>query len=112
MATKNRFKTNSGSVDFNDPSVLVSPQNQVNREEEIKPQTIVDTTASDTSSNEGKMKSKNLLAGKFKKKPESKTYSLYLDGDVIAALDELANENNVSRSNALNALLRDVLLGE
>ena len=71
---------------------------------------IIDTTSIEISSGEGRPK--NLLAGKIKKKPESKTYSLYLDGDVVAALDELAKQNNLSRSNALNALLRDVLLDE
>lgn len=51
----------------------------------------------------------NLLAGIVEQKPAGKTYALYLDSDVVAALDKLAKQNKVSRSKALNSLLRNIL---
>lgn len=52
----------------------------------------------------------NLLAGILEQKMTAKTYALYLEADVVAELDKLAKRNKVSRSKALNSLLRSILI--
>lgn len=54
----------------------------------------------------------DLLAGLSEKKPETKSYSFYLDNDVVVQLDKLAKKNKKSRSKVLNTLLRNYLLSE
>ena len=52
----------------------------------------------------------NILEGVIEQKPAGKSFALYLDTDVVAALDKLAKQNKVSRSKALNSLLRNILI--
>ena len=52
----------------------------------------------------------NLLAGIADEKPKGKTYSVYLDDDVVEALDSVAKQNSSSRSKVLNILLRNFFL--
>lgn len=52
----------------------------------------------------------NLLAGITDEKPKGKTYSVYLDDDVVEALDQVAKQNKSSRSKVLNVLLRNFFL--
>lgn len=54
----------------------------------------------------------DLLAGLTTKKIETKSYSFYLDSEVIVQLDKLAKKNKTSRSKVLNTLLRNYLLSE
>lgn len=44
------------------------------------------------------------------KKRRGKSCVLYLDNDVVAAVDKIAKANNISRSKAMNALLSNYLL--
>ena len=57
-------------------------------------------------------KKANPLAGKVRKKREAKSYGFFLDNDVVEALEKLAKQNKISTSQALNLLLRDLLLDE
>lgn len=57
-------------------------------------------------------KKANPLAGKVKRKRDAKSYGFFLDNDVVAALEKLASKNKISTSQALNLLLRDLLLDE
>ena len=52
----------------------------------------------------------NILAGKVKKKRDAKSYGFFLDNDVVEALEKLAKQNKISTSQALNLILRDLLL--
>lgn len=52
----------------------------------------------------------DLLAGITDEKPKGKTYSVYLDDDVVEALDRVAKQNKSSRSKVLNILLRNFFL--
>ena len=56
---------------------------------------------------DGKLDIKSLLSDK--KKPKSKTHSLYLDDDIYEKLEKVAKSNKVSVSKALNELLRTIL---
>lgn len=51
-----------------------------------------------------------ILAGMSEKKSAAKSYAVYLDNDVVAALDKVAAKSKLSRSKALNEILRSVLL--
>ena len=51
-----------------------------------------------------------ILAGMSEKKSAAKSYAVYLDNDVVAALDKVATKSKLSRSKALNEILRSVLL--
>lgn len=51
----------------------------------------------------------DILAGLVEKKPEAGAYSIYLDTDVVAAIDDLAKKADVSRSKAINTMLRNLL---
>ena len=54
--------------------------------------------------------SHDLLAGITNEKPKGRTYSVYLDDDVVEALDRVAKENKSSRSKVLNILLKNFFL--
>lgn len=54
--------------------------------------------------------STNLLGDLSKKKPAGKNFTVYLDLDVVAAADNLAKENGLSRSTVINTLLKGILL--
>ena len=54
----------------------------------------------------------NLLAGMKEKKPKAKSYGFYLEDDVVEALENLAAQNESSKSKVLNTLLRNLLLNE
>lgn len=60
-----------------------------------------------TLTKDGKLDIKSLLSDK--KKPKSKTHSLYLDDDIYEKLEKVAKSNKVSVSKALNELLRTIL---
>ena len=60
-----------------------------------------------TLTKDGKLDIKSLLADK--KKPKSKTHSLYLDDDIYEKLEKVAKANKISVSKALNELLRSIL---
>jgi len=51
----------------------------------------------------------DLLAELEEKKPESKAYSIYLDVDVVEAVDKIAKIRKTSRSKVVNLLLRNIL---
>ena len=138
MAGKNRFKQAAPTINFDDPAVLTSvPPVQVHEveqpvfetpevkeekkpevkapvvekraEEPVKP---VEVPAEDEepAKAEKKTAKENLLAGEVEQKASAKSYALYLETDVVDALDKLAKQNKLSRSKALNALLRKVLM--
>lgn len=52
----------------------------------------------------------DLLAELKEKKPKSNSYSLFLDDEVVEALDKLAKQNKSSRSKVANTLFRNLLL--
>ena len=52
----------------------------------------------------------DLLAELKEKKPKSGSYSLFLDDEVVDALDKLAKQNKSSRSKVANTLFRNLLL--
>ena len=54
----------------------------------------------------------NLLGDLTKKKPAGKNFTVYLDLDVVAAADNLAKENGLSRSTVINTLLKGILLDQ
>ena len=51
----------------------------------------------------------DFLAELEDKKPESKAYSIYLDVDVVEAVDKIAKKRKTSRSKVINLLLRNML---
>lgn len=51
-----------------------------------------------------------LLNRKMKDKRKAKSYGFYLDSDVVEALEDLAEKTGTNTSNALNTLLRAILL--
>ena len=51
----------------------------------------------------------NPLAGKIETKPEGKSYGFYLSNEAVEKLEKLAQQNNCSKSKALDLLLRSVL---
>lgn len=53
--------------------------------------------------------SPDLLAGLTDKKADTKSYSFYLDSDVVARLDRLAKKTKTSRSKVLNTILKNYL---
>lgn len=53
----------------------------------------------------------DLLKSLAKNKPVYKTYSFYLEEDVNKALEKLAKQNKVNKSQLLNELLKNILLG-
>ena len=50
-----------------------------------------------------------LLADKIPFKPTGKSYSIYMEDDIIAAVDNLAAKLHTNRSKTINTLLRSVL---
>lgn len=55
----------------------------------------------------------NILSDLLPEKPEAKAYSLYLDVDVIEAIDQMAaGSKGLNRSKIANALLRKALFSE
>ena len=115
MAKGNRFKTAAPTIDFDDPSVLtarpadVTPAAPIVEEEIIPAAPVVEEKPKAAAP---KVEVENLLAGKIAKKQAGKSYAIYLDTDVVDALDKLAKQNKLSRSKALNELLRGLLLKE
>ena len=109
MAKGNRFKSAAPTIDFDDPAVLtVKPSEVVKKEEPVIPAAPIDEAPIAPE----KKTVENLLAGKIAKKQAGKSYAIYLDTDVVDALDKLAKQNKLSRSKALNELLRGLLLKE
>lgn len=49
----------------------------------------------------------NPLVGMLEDKPAGRGHSFYLEADMAAALDRFAKQNKVSKSKALNAILRN-----
>lgn len=124
MASKNRFKTSGPTVNFNDPAVLTVVPADLQEELPV-PVVIPEKKAEPTPQPEKVEKPKeekpaeekkdtaqkeNILEGMVEPKSTGKTYALYLETDVVAALDKLAKQNKVSRSKALNTLLRNMLI--
>ena len=101
-ARGNRFK-NSMSVDFDDPTALTVVPEQGSKVEGEEPES-VETKAVRAISKE------NPLAGKVEQKVKGKSYGFYLDDDVVLALEKLAKQNKISKSKALNMLLREILM--
>lgn len=138
MAGKNRFKQAAPTINFDDPAVLTSvPPIQPQEVEqpvveapvvveekkpepmspvaEKKPEAAEKTdeapvVSEEPAKAEKKPAKENLLAGEVEQKATAKSYALYLETDVVDALDKLAKQNKLSRSKALNALLRKVLM--
>ena len=52
----------------------------------------------------------NPLAGMVEKKTGAKAYTYYLEDEVAQAIDKLAKQNKISKSKALNMLVKDLLL--
>ena len=50
-----------------------------------------------------------MLADKIPFKPTGKSYSIYMEDDIIAAVDNLAAKLHTNRSKTINTLLRSVL---
>lgn len=88
--TNNRFKKNNPPVDFDDPAALTA----VPEETPVVEQPITN----------------NPLAGILDQKPTAKSYGYYLDDDVAKAIEKLAKQNKTSKSKALNALLKKILI--
>ena len=114
MAEKpNRFLKNHPPVepaDFNPEALLYAGREETPTnaaEENSKPKEKASATKS-----QSKTVVDNPLAGKITKKPTSKSYAIYLDEEVVEAVDKLAKQNKLSRSKALNELLRTILLSE
>lgn len=121
MATKNRFKTSAPTVNFNDPSVLTVVPADVQedlpvpvvipeKKEETKPTPQPKKEVAIKEEKKEPAQMENILEGMMEQKATGKTYALYLDLDVVTALDKLAKQNKVSRSKALNTLLRNMLI--
>ena len=98
----NRFKGNKPTIDFDDPVVLTSVPAEVEQEvvpvkEKVESQTVevVDV--------------KDILADGENAKPRGKTYSIYFEADVMAAIDKLAKQSKLPRSKVINKLLRTML---
>lgn len=94
--TNNRFKKNNPPVDFDDPAALTAIPAA---SEEAPPAEPVVRPVKD-----------NPLAGILDQKPTAKSYGYYLDDDVAQAIERLAKQNKTSKSKALNALLKKILL--
>lgn len=57
--------------------------------------------------------SQNTLVNlKFDQKKKARSYAVYLDEEVVLALDQLATQHETSRSNVLNTILKNVLFTE
>ena len=104
--TRNRFKKNVPDVDFDDPSVLtvipaeVQGEQEEEREEKKGEAAVIDPPAAE----------KVPLIDMLEKKAEGKNFTLYLDLEVVAKLDEMATASGNSRSKVANTLLRKFLL--
>lgn len=100
--TRNRFKKNVPEVDFDDPSVLTVIPAEVQGEQEEKREeaAVIDPPVAEEMS----------LVDILGKKAEGKNFTLYLDLDVVAKLDQMAKASGNSRSKVANTLLRKMLL--
>ncbi len=108
---KNRFKSSGPTIDFNDPSVLTVVPAAVQEEpvkEEGKPDPVVVEEVKETPIAE-EAPVNNVLS-KIQKKPEGKSCSFYLDVDVLAAIEKVAKQNKISKSQLVEAVLRDYLI--
>ena len=113
--TKNRFKDNNHTIDFDDPAALTAVpvvHGPVEAEKPVEP--VKKPVAKTEKIEEEKpvaLKS-DLLAGLMqdKAKPKAKSYGFYLDDEVVDALEKLAKQNKSSKSKVLNTLLRSILL--
>ena len=82
---------------------------------EIKREAPVKTEKSATKTEEKEVKvnlgaGDDLLKSLAKSKPVFRTYSYYLEEDVNKALEKLAKQNKVNKSQLLNELLKNILL--
>lgn len=110
---KNRFKTSGPTIDFNDPSVLTVIPSAVQEEpvkEEVKEVKETPMVAEKKEAPVVVEDPINNIVSKMQKKPEGKSCSLYLDVEVIAAIDKVAKQNKISKSTMVNMLLRDLLI--
>ena len=96
--TNNRFKKNNPpvGVDFDDPAVLTATPGVPEE--------------APTAAPAAKPVNDNPLAGILEQKTAAKSYGYYLDDDVARAIEKLAKQNKTSKSKALNALLKKILL--
>lgn len=56
--------------------------------------------------------STNPLEGMIKQKPKAKSYGFYLSDEVVEAIDNLAQQNKISKSKVVEMLLRKALFDE
>ena len=98
----NRFKGNKPTIDFDDPAVLTSVPAEVEQEAEPVKENVGAQTVE-------VLDVKDILADAENTKPRGKTYSVYFEADVMAAIDKLAKQSKLPRSKVINKLLRNML---
>ena len=113
-ARENKYKRNHPPVDPNDPRQLLQAGLGLTEdvEEEVIEEEVIEEEVLEEVEPTKRTTKKNLLAGRIKKKPKADTFSFHLDIDLVNQIDRLAKQNDISRSKALNLILRDVFTEE
>lgn len=91
------------------PAEPVKTKKETQEKKKQEPKTAEPKTAETRKENKS-FSADALLAKKMKERRKAKSYGFYLDQDVVDALEELAEKNGTNTSNALNTLLRAILL--
>lgn len=135
---RNRFMQETEDIDFDDPVVLTSiPPVKVNEvqpavtvaekheknngeeqqntaidkkiEDVVKPAEGFHVTEEPVNEN-SIIDLSDPFAGLKEEKKRGKSYTFYLDDEVVAALEKLAKQKKINKSKALNTLMRNILL--